>query len=62
MTKYEIAKRLGVSHQAIYKWYNGGQPSTKHLVALSRLLGISTDDTLKQLSKSKTIKNIPLKR
>lgn len=50
MTKYEIAKRLKVSHQAVYKWYNGRSfPSTKNLVALAKLLGKSVEDTIREL-------------
>jgi len=52
MTKYEIAKKLNVSHQAVYKWFNGQSlPGTKHLMALSKLLGKSPEALIKEFSK-----------
>ena len=50
MNKYEIARKLGVSHQAVYKWFNGESlPSTKNLIKLSKILNKSVEDTLKIL-------------
>ena len=50
MNKYEIARKLGISHQAVYKWFNGqSMPSTKNLIKLSKILNQSVEDTLKIL-------------
>ena len=44
MTKYKIAKKMGVSHQAVYLWFSGKTlPNTKNLIALSKLLGVSVE-------------------
>lgn len=52
VTKYEIAKKLGVSHQAVYKWFSGqALPSTANLIALSKLLGKDMETLLKDFSK-----------
>jgi len=57
MTKYEIAQKINVSHQAVYKWFNGHSlPSTKHLMALSKLLGKSPQALIKGFSKANDIK------
>jgi transcriptional regulator with XRE-family HTH domain len=50
--KYELAKKLGISHQAVYKWFGGKcQPSVKNLIKISKVLGISTDKVLEIISK-----------
>jgi tellurite methyltransferase len=50
MTQYEIAKKLGVSEQAVSKWYNGKSlPSQMNLVALAKLLGKDVETLLKEL-------------
>ena len=51
MTKYEIAKRLNVSHQAVYKWYNGKSfPSMKNLIALAKLQGKTVEKMVEELT------------
>jgi len=58
MTQYEIAKRLGVTEQAVSKWYTGKNlPSTKNLVVLSKLLGKDVETLLNELSKKKQAKS-----
>jgi DNA-binding XRE family transcriptional regulator len=55
MTKYEIAKRLGISHQAVYHWYSGkAHPSSQHLLALSKMLDKSIEDILKEMKQAKS--------
>lgn len=40
----ELAARIGVSRQALSRWESGASvPDTENVVALSRLLGVSTD-------------------
>ncbi len=57
MTQYEIAKRLGVSEAAVSKWFKGKSlPSTKNLLALSKLLGHDMEALLKEFEK-KNISN-----
>ena len=52
MTQYEIAKRLGVSEQAVSKWYNGKSlPSQLNLVALAKLLDKDVETLLKEFLK-----------
>ena len=48
MTKYALAKKLGVSRQAVGAWYLGKAfPSTKNLIKLSALWKMSVDDVIK---------------
>ena len=57
MTHYEIAKRLGVSKQAVSKWYKGKSlPSPVHLVALSKLVGKDVETVLKEFLRKKAEK------
>jgi transcriptional regulator with XRE-family HTH domain len=52
MTQEEIAERLGISQQAVSKWYKGkGLPNPVHLVALSKLLNIDVETLLKEFLK-----------
>ena len=52
MNKYEIARRLNISHQAVYKWFNGkSTPSVKNLALLAKILGLSMEETIKELRK-----------
>jgi transcriptional regulator with XRE-family HTH domain len=54
MTKYEIAKQLNVSHQAVYDWYNGKTlPSTNNLFKLSQLLNVPILTLLDQFAANK---------
>lgn len=54
MTQYEIAKRLGISEQAVSKWYTGQSlPSTANLMALSKLLGKDMETLMKDFSKKR---------
>jgi|GEM_PF-4420488 transcriptional regulator with XRE-family HTH domain len=47
MTKYQIAEKLGVSHQAVYHWYNGKTiPTTKNLIQLSKILKVPIEGIL----------------
>ena len=49
MTQEFVAKRLGVSRQAVSKWENGtSDPSTSNLLALAKLYGVSPEELLKQ--------------
>lgn len=48
LTKYRLAQKLGVSWQTIYNWELGrNQPSAQHILAMSRILGVSAEDILK---------------
>jgi transcriptional regulator with XRE-family HTH domain len=52
MTQEEIAKHLGVSQQAVSKWYSGKSlPSPVTLAALSKLLGKDMEALLKEFLK-----------
>jgi transcriptional regulator with XRE-family HTH domain len=55
MTQYRIAKELGVSEQAVSKWYTGKSlPSPQNLAALSRLLGKDMETLLNELLKCRS--------
>lgn len=58
MTQEEIARRLGVSQQAVSKWYSGKSlPKGIYLVRLAKLLGKDTEAVLNDFLKKKhTIK------
>lgn len=43
MTQDELAKKLGVSAQAVSKWENGGAPDIEMLPTLSDFFGVSID-------------------
>ncbi len=52
INKYQIARDLNVSHQAVYKWFNGKcMPRADKLVKLSKLLGLSTEKLLDMMKK-----------
>jgi len=52
INKYEIARKLGVSHQAVYKWFNGKcMPRSDKLLRLSKLLDISPEKLLRMIKK-----------
>jgi len=54
MSKYEIARELGIKHQSVYAWFSGKtSPSMKHLISLSKVLGLSVEETIKLLKKGK---------
>jgi len=54
MTQYQIAKKLGISEQAVSKWYTGQSlPSPVHLIALSKLLGKEVETLLNEFLKKK---------
>ncbi len=54
INKYEIAKKLGIKHQSVYAWFSGKtSPSMKHLISLSKVLGISVEETIMLLKKGK---------
>lgn len=47
MTQEFVAEEIGVSRQAVSKWENGtSDPSSSHLMKLSKLFNISIDDLL----------------
>lgn len=55
-TQEYVAERLGVSRQAVFKWEKDRtKPDTANLVALSELLGITTDHLLRG-DKSESVK------
>ena len=57
MTHYAIAKKLGVTPQAVSLWFNGKtMPSTKNLAALSRLLGKDMETLIKEFERKKARK------
>lgn len=39
----ELAKRIGVSRETIYKWIEGSQPSAKNIPKVSEVLGVSIE-------------------
>lgn len=48
MTQEFVAGELGVSRQAVSKWESGASdPSTANLLALCKLLGVSTEELLR---------------
>lgn len=47
LTQGELASKINVSRQTVYKWEGGAAaPSAENLVALSRLYGIPADELL----------------
>lgn len=47
LSQEELADRLGISRQAVSKWESGqSTPDLERIVALSQLLGVSTDHLL----------------
>ena len=64
LTKKEMAKRLGVSHQIVVWWENGTkQPSISSLVKIAELFGVTetellhaTDEVKKWMEMSKSEK------
>jgi transcriptional regulator with XRE-family HTH domain len=49
MTQEEIAEHLGITQQAVSKWFQGkGLPSQIHLVALSKLLQKDVETLLEE--------------
>ena len=54
MTQEFVAEALGVSRQAVSKWENGAvDPSTSNLLALAKLYGISAEELLRSVARSK---------
>lgn len=50
MTRLEIAERLSCKPAALSKWMNGKtKPSSKHILPLSQLIGVSAEDLLRDL-------------
>jgi transcriptional regulator with XRE-family HTH domain len=59
LTAEEVAKRIGVSTQQVYRWESGRQePASSKLLALSRLYRCSPD-YLMDLTDERTGKSIP---
>jgi transcriptional regulator with XRE-family HTH domain len=51
VNKYKLAKDMGVSHQAVYKWFNGqSKPNANKLRKIATLLGLTVDELLELLS------------
>lgn len=47
MTVYRLAKELGVPKSTVYTWMGGTKnPSSEHILALSKFLGVSVEDLL----------------
>ena len=45
MSQSEVARRLGVSQQAVYAWVAGtSKPSLERMIKLRDLLGIAVED------------------
>jgi transcriptional regulator with XRE-family HTH domain len=52
MNHTTIAKKLGVTQQAVSLWFAGKtMPSTKNLLALAKVLGLSVEKTIVLLKK-----------
>lgn len=50
INKYELARKLGISHQAVYKWFSGqSRPSFENLVKMSKILNVTVDKVSKLL-------------
>jgi len=63
ITKYEIAKKLELSHQSVYDWFSGKTlPNTENLIKLSKLLGKSMEDVLKDFKKESIKKKNRIQR
>ncbi len=53
LTQEGLAKRLGVSQQAVTKWETGeSRPRAEKLPEIARLLGCSVDDLFKEQTAS----------
>ena len=62
MTKYKIAKELGITPQAVQSWYNGkASPSMKNMVKLSKLLGKTHEELLSDFKIKSDIVDKPSK-
>jgi len=49
MTKYKIAKELGITPQAVQSWYSGkSSPTMKNMVRLAKLLDKTHEEILKE--------------
>ncbi|PSV50006.1 helix-turn-helix domain-containing protein [Photobacterium indicum] len=47
MSRLEIAEKLNCKPAALSKWMNGKtKPSSKHILHLSQLIGVSAEDLL----------------
>jgi transcriptional regulator with XRE-family HTH domain len=54
MSKHQIAKKLGISHQAVYGWYNGRTiPRQENLIHLSQILAVSVETVLDSFRRNK---------
>lgn len=53
INKYDLADKLGVSHQAVYKWFNGQcMPSAKNLIKMSKILSIPMEKVVSLFTKN----------
>lgn len=51
MTQEFVARKLGVSRQAVSKWENGtSDPSTANLIAIAKLYNVPPEEILAQIS------------
>ena len=49
MNQTQLAELMGVSQPTVWEWLNGDStPTTKRLIKLSQITGISIDDLLKK--------------
>lgn len=50
LTKYQLAKELGVTPNAVYAWYKGkNYPNLKNLIELANVLRISPTEVINQM-------------
>ncbi|MCY8235502.1 helix-turn-helix domain-containing protein [Priestia endophytica] len=49
MSREELAQKMNVSRQAVYKWENNkGYPDIQNLIRLSEIYGITVDELIKK--------------
>lgn len=52
LNKYDIAEKMGVSHQAVYKWFSGKSlPTADKLMKLSRITRLAPTKLLRLMRK-----------
>jgi len=48
INKYQLARDLNVSHQTVYKWFNGKcMPRSDKLIKLAKLLNLPPEEVMK---------------
>jgi len=48
LSSYKLSKEIGVHMTTIANWKSGTQPSTGHLVKLSKRFGVTLDELLSE--------------